>query len=176
MICRRVNSVKRYHSHAGVVGACRTMGRTAIAACGTVLLLALPACTSNPSVPHTTSSSSPVRAGSQLKDPLDTLTDKKAEFYVGENAAPTLHKTGSGLESFDVVRPESFVTALKFFVTCDPSSEFKISLGTSFYAGPCASTLLNYGSFPIPPDLGAMSVTVDVPEGVHFWIVAIPIR
>jgi hypothetical protein len=103
------------------------------------------------------------------------LTNKRADFYIGDNPSVALHANGSGTTSFDIALPGPSATDLKFFVTCTPESAFTVTFDTKFYSGNCVSAPQTFGSFPLLPDTKAASVTLDVADGVHFWIIAVPL-
>jgi len=148
---------------------------TAIAAGMVAVIFGLTACSATPSTSSSTPTSSAGPDSSQLPDPLEVLTDKRADFYIGENPSVALHASGSGATSFDIALPGPPVTDLKFFVTCTPESAFTVTFGTKLYSGNCVSAPQTFGSFPLPPDTKATSVTLDVADGVHFWIIAVPL-
>jgi len=147
-----------------------------LAAAG-ALSLGLTACIAEPSPgPDPAAPSASPAATSTLTDPIAELTNKDSDFYVGESVTPHIHHEGSGPTTLDVARPEAFVTELKFFVTCAPASHFTVTM-EKFYSGQCSTKdLSSSGSIPLPAGKDPLSVSIDVPKGVHFWLVAIPIQ
>ena len=137
------------------------------------LLAALSACTATESPSGTTASAAAVAA---VQDPLTAVDDSSSSDFVGVHLPPVLHEQGVGSRSFSVNRP-SGARSIRYYVACAPDSHFSVTMGSAdgFYAGPCASRFENTGEIPLRGGSGSVTVTVDVPGGVHYWILGLPL-
>lgn len=128
----------------------------------------LVACTNTTNVPPPTS------ASSRLVDPLVQLRSKDSGFPLLVKALPVIHVQGTGVTNLDLERPADPVSGVTFFLTCQPASQFKVTMGT-FYSGGCLpNSIVSGGGFPLPAATDPLKIKVEVPEGVKFWLVGVP--
>lgn len=123
--------------------------------------------------PDAAASTSPSAAATEPVDPLVALTTPGTDEFIAEDLQPALHESGTGPTSFQVPQPESGVGSLQFFVTCT-SGEYRVLMG-GIYASGCSPTGADSASIPIPQREAPLTVTVEVPDGVAFRIVALPV-
>lgn len=107
-------------------------------------------------------------------DPLTAITDRNSTDFVAEDIVPSLHERGQGQSEFSIARPAD-ATELRFYVSCAPDSSFTVTGFGYFYSGACAERFQNSGQFPLDGVDGDLQVTLDLPDDVVYWIVAIPI-
>jgi hypothetical protein len=107
------------------------------------------------------------------RDPLLALADTASPRYGQGSSEPVLHRSGQGPAQFSVARPEG-AAGVRFYVSCAPDSRFRVSMGT-FFAGSCSTEFQNSGQIPIGPAGQTLEVTLDVPRGVHYWIVGLAV-
>ena len=135
--------------------------------------------TANPSSPAGSAAPSapadPAGSRAEPIDPLDDLKDPDSTDYVEGELSPVIHEKGTGPMEFEIERPDESVTGLKYFVSCEPSSTFTVTEST-FYSGPCSTHFSNSGSVPLSPGDGPLSVSIDIPEDITFWLVALPVQ
>jgi hypothetical protein len=74
---------------------------------------------------------------------------------------------------FTVPRPDS-ATAIRFYVSCSPDSRFRVSIGT-WFAGPCSTAFQNSGQLPLGPIGQPVTVDLDLPTDVHYWLVGLAV-
>jgi len=141
-----------------------------------LLAVGLTGCTNFAPAPSNSFASSSSSSATKPRDPLLEIHNEDSDFYVSKTVEPALHKKGTGPVSLDVPRLAPSISQLKFFITCAPASNFTITL-SKFYSGPCSpSDLTSSGSIPLPSSKDPLNVTIDVPKGVQYWLVAIPIE
>ena len=135
--------------------------------------------TADPSSPTAsaspTESVDPAQSGTELVDPLVDLKNPDSTDYVEGEISPLIHEQGTGPTKFEIERPDALTNALKFFVSCEPSNTFTVTTST-FYSGQCSTRFSSSGSIPLSPADGPLTVSIDVPEDVAFWLVAIPVQ
>jgi hypothetical protein len=111
-----------------------------------------------------------------VQNPLDAITDPASDDFVAGAVTPVLDAQGVGSATFDVVAPQGFAR-VRFYVACSPKSAFTVHAFDSFYAGGCAPRFENTGGFPVSTTTGLdTKVGLDLPDGVDFHVVAIPIE
>jgi hypothetical protein len=108
-----------------------------------------------------------------LADPLVALTTPGTSEYLSEDLQPALHETGTGPTTYEVPQPDPTVGSLQFFVTC-ATGEYTVTMGGVYSSG-CSPDAANSAAIPIPQRDRPLLVTVEVPEGVAFRIVALPV-
>lgn len=137
---------------------------SAVAACAL-----LSACT-------TRDDSHAVERSSATNWPSDPLLDLRANPDYAELAEtkPSLHRRAVGPTSFTISQPPGDIVQQRFFVSCAPDSHVRVTIG-GFYSSPCGEHFASDGSIPIETTGRPLRVTVDVPEGIRFWIVSLPI-
>lgn len=145
---------------------------------GVFLVGALAACTSHTAGQATGGSSkpstqAPISVGA-LQDPLVSVTDSDSTDFVAKNVTPLIHEKGSGPGEFRLIKPVG-PTAVRFYVACSPASEFTVRMG-NFYSGGCALRFQNTGQFPVDSNNGIFTVQLEIPDGVEYWIMALPIQ
>jgi hypothetical protein len=123
--------------------------------------------------PASTSASPSADTADGLTDPLAIVTTPGTGEFIAEDVQPALHESGTGPTTFEVPQPESTVGSLQFFVTC-ASGEYTVTMG-GFYSSGCSPDSANSAAIPIPQRDAPLTVTVEVPEGVAFRIVAVPV-
>jgi hypothetical protein len=101
------------------------------------------------------------------------LADRNSAQYDIDADRPVLHRSGEGSASFSVPRPDE-ATGVRFYVSCSPASTFRVTVGT-FFSGPCSTEFQNSGQIPLGPLGQPLEVTLELPEGVHYWIVGLPV-
>jgi len=149
--------------------------RTALAALivgGTLFSLA--ACSGDTHVTQPTPTSVETKVAA-LFDPLTALTDPTSVGYISTTLTPLLHAKGSGPHTFAVDTSDPAVGQVKYFISCLPEATFTITMGVGFSSG-CTNQLGNTGAIPIAERTTSTRVSVDVPEGIHYWIVGIPLN
>ncbi len=65
---------------------------------------------------------------------------------------------------------------IRYFVSCKPSSEFTVTAET-FYSGTCDRDLQFSGQIPLSStekSSGKTTIVLDIPAGVNYWIVGVP--
>lgn len=107
------------------------------------------------------------------RDPLLDLRNMHSPRYDQDSAEPVLHRSGHGPARFTVARPDG-ASGVRFYVSCAPDSRFRVSMGT-FFSGTCSTDFQNSGQIPLGPAGQALEVTLDVPPGVHYWIVGLAV-
>jgi hypothetical protein len=107
------------------------------------------------------------------RDPLVALADTDSPDYTDDSARPVVHRSGTGPAHFTVRRPDA-ATAIRFYVSCSPDSRFRVSIGT-WFAGPCSTAFQNSGQLPLGPAGQPVTVDLDLPAGVHYWIVGLAV-
>ncbi|WP_143757282.1 hypothetical protein [Clavibacter michiganensis] len=151
--------------------------RRGVPAAGVLAALLLAGCTAGAPGPDTASTSpsaSPsADAADGLTDPLAIVTTPGTGEFIAEDVQPALHESGTGPATFEVPQPESSVGSLRFFVTC-ATGEYTVTMG-GFYSSGCSPDAANSAAIPIPQRDGPLTVTVEVPEGVAFRIVAVAV-
>lgn len=120
-------------------------------------------------------SAGPAVPGAEPVDPLVDLKDPGSTDFVEGEISTLIHERGTGPKEFEIERPEAPVSAVKFFVSCEPSSTFTVTTST-FYSGPCSTHFSSSGSIPLEPGDGPLTVSIDVPEDTTFWLVALPVQ
>lgn len=145
------------------------MFRTMKVLCGLVIAtFALAACT------NTTNVHPPTSASSRLVDPLVQLQSEDSGFPGIVKAPPVIHVQATGMTNLSLKRPVEPVTGVTFFLTCQPASQFKVTMGT-FYSGGCLPiSIVSGGGFPLPAATDPLKIKVEVPKGVKFWLVGVP--
>jgi len=108
-----------------------------------------------------------------LTDPLAIVTTPGTGEFIAEDVQPALHESGAGPTTFEVPQPDSTVGSLQFFVTC-ASGQYTVTMG-GFYSSGCSPDTANSAAIPIPQRDAPLTVTVEVPEGVAFRIIAVPV-
>lgn len=114
-----------------------------------------------------------VAAAKAARDPLVQLADTDSPQYTDDSARPVVHRSGTGPAHFTVPRPAS-ATAIRFYVSCSPDSRFRVSIGT-WFAGPCSTAFDNSGQLTLGPLGQPVTVDLDLPSGVHYWIVGLAV-
>ena len=107
------------------------------------------------------------------RDPLLELADTDSPQYSDDAARPLLHRSGVGPAHFTVPRPAS-ATAVRFYVSCSPDSRFRVAMST-WLSGPCSTAFQNSGELPLGPTDRPVTVDLDLPSGVHYWIVGLAV-
>jgi hypothetical protein len=110
-----------------------------------------------------------------LVDPLAQLTNPASTDYVEGDLRPVLNEKGSGPATFEIALPDAVVTGVRYYVSCAPASTFTIT-ASAFFASPCSSHVLSSASIPLSPSDAPLTVTLDVPDGVNYWLVALPVQ
>jgi hypothetical protein len=131
----------------------------------------LAACTSSDD--HPDGSPRSTAAASRLVDPLVTVNDVDSDFNQDDTGAPVLHEEGTGPTTFTINRPTD-AHSIRFFVSCAPDHTFKVTMG-EFYSGDCGREINSSGEIPFDSKTGKLSVVLDVPHGVDFWILGLPV-
>lgn len=134
-----------------------------------VAVLCAAACTGDAGGPAAASAAA-VKAA---RDPLVRLADTDSPQYTDDAARPVVHRSGTGPAHFTVPRPAS-ASAIRFYVSCSPDSRFRVSIGT-WFAGPCSTAFDNSGQLPLGPLGQPVTVDLDLPSGVHYWIVGLAV-
>lgn len=106
-------------------------------------------------------------------DPLIFANSPDSDMYVESVGDPVIHERGNGPTEFSVPRPPAPATGVVFMLSCSAPAQFTITMD-KFFSGPCDFAPLNSGGIPIPPGDDDLSVTVDVPVGVEYWLVGLP--
>jgi hypothetical protein len=142
------------------------------------LALALVGCTESttPAPPRTPpeSATMPASAG-PLIDPLSELTDPKDERFESSTLIPVVHEHGTGPGHYSIARPAEPTAQVRFYISCTPDSMFTLTMTKSF-SGPCSTTFQNTGMIPLPPDIQTLGIDLDIPNGVQYWLVGIPVN
>lgn len=112
-------------------------------------------------------------SAAKVRDPLLELADTDSPQYTDDSARPVLHKSGEGAAHFTVPRPAS-ATAIRFYVSCSPDSRFRVTMNT-WFSGPCSTAFENSGQLPLGPIGQPVTVDLDLPSGVHYWIVGLAV-
>ncbi len=133
-------------------------------------------CTSGPDEPGPTASARPTASGAPTDsggpaDPLATITDPSSGDFVAEEFTTVLDDRGTGSATFTVPRSAAD-DDLRFYVACSPDSRFTVTVGT-FFSGQCSQRFQNSGQLPLPEGSGPISVTLELPDSVDYWLVAI---
>jgi hypothetical protein len=136
-------------------------------------VLATAACTGDDDGASARSVASAAASASAARDPLLELADTDSPQYADGSAHPVVHRSGTGPAHFTIPRPES-ATAVKFFVSCSPDSRFRVSIGT-WFAGTCSTDFDNSGQLPLGPVGQPVSIDLDLPSGVRYWIVGLAV-
>jgi hypothetical protein len=108
-------------------------------------------------------------------DPLTQITDPHSSEHVNSGIQPVLHVKGTGPHSYSISRPADGVQQIKFYLSCAPDSTFTLTMMSKSYAGGCPKRFANTGTIPLPPGDERIAIKLDVPKGVGFWLLAIPI-
>ncbi|OUE19854.1 hypothetical protein BFL34_01997 [Clavibacter michiganensis] len=154
--------------------AIRRRGALAASALAALLLAGCTAGSPEPgAAPAPTTASPSAEPADGLTDPLVIVTTPGTGEFIAEDVQPALHESGTGPATFEVPQPESTVGSLQFFVTC-ASGEYTVTMG-GFYSSGCSPDTANSAAIPIPQRDAPLTVTVEVPEGVAFRIVAVPV-
>jgi len=109
-----------------------------------------------------------------LVDPLSEVTDPHNSRYIADEVATLLHERGKGPTTAAIDDLGSGTKSVRFFVACSPDSHFTLSM-VGYYSGPCGRTFENTGEIPIIAGQSKATVTLDLPGGVSYWLLAIPI-
>jgi hypothetical protein len=158
--------------------------RLILGSSGLAIALLLSACTfgSVPAISSVRPSASVHHASSTSQtpvDPLTQITDPHSSEYVNSEIQPVLHVKGTGPHSYSISAPADDVQAIRFFVSCAPDTDFKLTMTTvtksQFYSGGCPTRFANTGTVPLPPGNERVAIELDVPAGIDFWLLAIPI-
>jgi hypothetical protein len=112
-------------------------------------------------------------SASAARDPLLELADTDSPQYTDDSARTVLHRNGTGPAHFTIPRPVSG-TAVKFYVSCSPDSRFRVSIGT-WFSGSCSTDFENSGQLPLGPVGQPVSIDLDLPSGVRYWIVGLAV-
>ena len=94
--------------------------------------------------------------------------------FVDTNVHQVLNKQGVGPATFTFAKPES--PDVQFWVNCAPDSHFTVKMGTIFKAE-CGAANGASGGIPVKAQSssgGRLTATLQIPRGVHYWIVGIP--
>jgi len=156
--------------------------RSLAAAVAIAASLTLSACTwtdSSPERSRTPAPSSSQAAAAELVDPLSEITDPQSPTFIREGITPMLHTEGTGPSSHTIVMPDFPVEQVQFFVSCDPTATFTVAVTKDrprMFSGECAARFQNSGSFPIPVGETSFSIEIDIPQGVQYWLVGIPVE
>jgi hypothetical protein len=108
----------------------------------------------------------------ELVDPLSEITDPESDVFIDQGLTPLIHEQQTGAATVPI-RIDQSVTAVEFFISCAPISEFEITLGGLSYSGGCLGVMTGSGTIPVSSP-APTAVMVDVPDGVKYWLVAIP--
>jgi hypothetical protein len=111
---------------------------------------------------------------SALVDPLSEVTDPRSPRYIDEQVSTLLHRRGTGPMTATIDDLGEGTRSVRFFVACSPDSHFTLTM-TGYYSGPCGRTFENTGEIPLAPGVSKATVTLDLPRGVSYWLLAIPI-
>jgi hypothetical protein len=109
----------------------------------------------------------------RASDPLLELADTDSPQYTDQAARPVLHRSGQGPAHFTIPRPAD-ATAVRFYVSCSPDSRFRVTMST-WFSGPCSTAFQNSGQLPLGPADQPVTVDLDLPDGVHYWIVGLAV-
>lgn len=112
-------------------------------------------------------------ASAKVSDPLLRLADTGSPQYTDPSTRPVLHRSGQGPAHFTVPRPAS-AKAVRFYVSCSPDSRFRVTMST-YFAGPCSTAFQNSGQLPLGPADQPVTIDLDLPAGVHYWIVGLAV-
>lgn len=112
-------------------------------------------------------------SASGARDPLVVLADTDSPQYTDDSARPVVHRSGTGPAHFTIRRPDS-ATAIRFYVSCSPDSRFRVSIGT-WFSGPCSTAFDNSGQLSLGPVGQPVTVDLDLPSDVHYWIVGLAV-
>jgi hypothetical protein len=107
------------------------------------------------------------------RDPLLQLADTDSPQFTDDSSRPLLHRSGQGPAHFTLPRPAS-ATAVRFYVSCSPDSRFRVTMNT-WFSGPCSTAFENSGQLPLGPVDQPVSVDLDLPADVHYWIVGLAV-
>lgn len=144
----------------------------AVLALTAVVVLPTAACTGGDDGTAATASTAPASA-TAARDPLAELADTDSPRYADDSARPVLHRSGEGPAHFTLPRPAS-ATAVRFYVSCSPDSRFRVTMST-WFSGPCSTAFQNSGQIPLGPVDQPLTVDLDLPTGVHYWIVGLAV-
>lgn len=152
------------------------------AAAATAAVLSAAACTGSgagasgagtPEAGTPVAGTSAVASASAARDPLVVLADTDSPQYTDDAARPVVHRSGTGSAHFTIRRPDS-ATAIRFYVSCSPDSRFRVSIGT-WFSGPCSTAFDNSGQLPLGPVGQPVTVDLELPSDVHYWLVGLPV-
>jgi hypothetical protein len=107
-------------------------------------------------------------------NPLKSLQDPSSSVFVDKNLHAVLNKQGVGPAAFTFAKPTS--PDVQFWVNCTPDSKFTVTMGSFFKAG-CERVNGASGGIPVKAELspdGRLTAKLEIPHGVHYWIVGIP--
>lgn len=136
----------------------------------TAAVLSAAACSGDDGGAAAASASASARAA---RDPLLQLADTDSPQYTDDSAQPLLHRSGQGPAHFTIPRPAS-ATAVRFYVSCSPDSRFRVTMNT-WFSGPCSTAFENSGQLPLGPVDQPVSVDLDLPADVRYWIVGLAV-
>lgn len=139
-----------------------------------VLLAGMVASCTTVSEPTPQSTRGATSVTGQLHDPLDSVTDPNSTDFVGTLLTPVLHTQGVGPSTYQIDKPQG-PTAIRFYVACYPDSDFTVRVGT-FFSGRCASKFQNSGQFSTGSAANKLDVRLEIPKGVRYWILALPMQ
>ena len=102
------------------------------------------------------------------------MIDPHNSRYIADEVSTLLHQRGTGPTTVTIDDLGSGTKSVRFFVACSPENHFTLTMG-GFYSGPCGRAFENTGEIPTSPGQSKATVTLDLPRGVSFWLLAIPI-
>lgn len=146
-----------------------------------MLALSLSACAPavlhgpDPAPAFSSPSASPVLAAHPPVDPLSELKDPTAGRYQSPDLQIALHVHGVGPRQFSVPNPATEARSLRFYLSCQPQSQFKVTMG-KFYSGTCSDRFSSTGTIPFQDRDESLTVQLDIPIGVRYWILAIAVN
>lgn len=134
--------------------------------------LAMTGCTSAPAKDDSHHVTVPGGNGTPLVDPILELTDSSSSDFVASSIVPNLEVMGTGPRSYVIARPSDPKAVLDFEVSCAPVSRFTLTMG-GYFSASCGRDGSDRGGIPVSqtPGTGPLTVTIDIPSGVTYWIV-----
>jgi hypothetical protein len=177
-----------WHGRSAHLDLCQRRGDLRIedrrALVGLSLMLALSGCATTAQFGPAPSHSSPAPTASSAAaavarhfpvDPLSEITDPTAGRYLPSDIEIALHVQGLGPRQFNIPRPTAGTKSLRFYVSCEPETSFKVTMST-FYSGGCSNRYANTGTIPLPGGDQPLHIELEVAAGVQFWLLAIAIQ
>lgn len=113
----------------------------------------------------------PVSGTGGPTDPLATLTDQRSSDFLADRLDPVVHARGRGPAHLTVL-PAPGTGSVRFYVVCSPDSHFTVTM-CGFFSGPCGRQFENSGQIPLPATAASVTVDLDLPQDVDYWLVGL---